>query len=119
MRTIGVIGSGTMGSGIVQTFAEHDFDVMVFESHQTAREKAEVSIPKFIRKRAEKAQITSEEAESSIQRIRWCAELEELSKSDFVIEAIFEDLAAKIAIFRKLDEITPSNVILASNTSSL
>lgn len=119
MKTIGIIGAGTMGSGIVQTFAERGFDVLVYESHSPAREKAKGNIPKFIRKRAEKGQVPADEAEASIQRIRWCDNLQDLAISEFVVEAIFEDLEAKTAIFRALDEITATSVILASNTSSL
>jgi 3-hydroxybutyryl-CoA dehydrogenase len=119
MQKIGVIGSGTMGSGIVQTFAERGFDVLVFESHQSAREKAQANIPKFIRKRGEKGQLTAQDAESAIGKIRWCDALQELTEADFVIEAIFENLAAKISIFRELDAITSPSIILATNTSSL
>ncbi len=119
MQKIGVIGSGTMGSGIVQTFAENGFDVLVLESYEPAREKAQNNIPKFIRKRAEKGQITSEEAESSIRRIRWCENLQDLDATEFIVEAIFENLDAKISIFRELDQMTAPAVILATNTSSL
>ena len=119
MQTIGIIGAGTMGSGIVQTFAEKGFHVLVFESHDSAKQKAQSNIPKFIRKRAEKGQVSPEEAESSIQRIRWSEDLEDFSRSEFVVEAIYENLDAKIALFRLLDEITSESVILASNTSSL
>jgi 3-hydroxybutyryl-CoA dehydrogenase len=119
MQKIGIVGSGTMGSGIVQTFAENGFDVYVFEAHQPARERAQANIPKFIRKRAEKGQITAEDAEKSIQRIRYIGSLPELNECEFVIEAIFEDLNAKTAVFRELDQITESSVILATNTSSL
>jgi 3-hydroxybutyryl-CoA dehydrogenase len=119
MQKIGVIGSGTMGSGIVQTFAERSFDVLVFESHPPAREKAQGNIPKFIKKRAEKGHISTQDAESAIGRIRWCGALKELSEAEFVIEAIFENLEAKIGIFRELDAITAPSIILATNTSSL
>jgi 3-hydroxybutyryl-CoA dehydrogenase len=119
MQKIAVIGSGTMGSGIVQTFAEQGFDVLVFETHQPAREKAQINIPKFIKKRAEKGQATTAEAESSISRIRWCSDLQELREAEFFIEAIFENLEAKIGIFRELDRITEPSIILATNTSSL
>ena len=119
MKQIGIIGAGTMGSGIVQTFAEKGFDVLVFESHEPAREKARTDIPKFIRKRAEKGQISSEEAESSIGRIRWCSTIRDLSVSEFVVEAIYENLDAKTSIFRELDTVTATDVIVATNTSSL
>ena len=119
MNRIGVVGAGTMGSGIIQTFSEKGFHVLVLESYEPAREKAQGNIAKFIRKRAEKGQIPSEEAEASIQRIRWCRNVEELAESEFVVEAIIENLESKIALFQSLDKITAHEVILASNTSSL
>jgi 3-hydroxybutyryl-CoA dehydrogenase len=119
MKKIGVVGSGTMGSGIIQTFSEKGFEVLVFENYQPAREKAQANIGKFIRKRAEKGQVTSDQAELSIQRIQWCDKIQDLATAEFVVEAIIEQLDAKIEVFRQLDEITPPNVILATNTSSL
>lgn len=119
MKKIGVVGAGTMGSGIVQTFAEKDFEVLVFESIPEARSIAKVKIEKFIRRSAEKKHLGPEEAEKSIQRIRWCEGIEELKDSDFVIEAIVEKFEEKAKIFQQLDEVTRLQVILASNTSSL
>lgn len=119
MHKIGVIGSGTMGSGIIQTFAEHNFEVLAFESNGPAKENARNNISKFIRKKAEKGQIAPEDAEASIARIRWANALQDLSQSEFVVEAIYENLEAKIQIFRELDSFTESSVILATNTSSL
>jgi 3-hydroxybutyryl-CoA dehydrogenase len=119
LKNIGIVGSGTMGSGIIQTFAEKGFQVRVFESFEPARNKAQTNIAKFIRKRAEKGQTTSTDAEASIQRIQWCANIQELGDCDFVVEAIIENLEAKIAVFEALDKLTRTEVILASNTSSL
>lgn len=119
MNKIGVIGAGTMGSGIIQTFAEKGFHVLAVETFEPALQKARTNISKFIRKRIEKGQISADEAESSIQRIRWCGNIEEVAESEFVIEAIVENLDAKIATFQALNKITAPEVILASNTSSL
>jgi 3-hydroxybutyryl-CoA dehydrogenase len=119
LKKIGVIGAGTMGSGIIQTFAEKGFHVLVVESFEPALQKAQANISKFIRKRAEKGQIPSDDAESAIQRIRWCGNLDEIAESEFVIEAIIENLEAKIAMFQALDKVTAPEIILASNTSSL
>jgi len=119
MKTIAVVGAGTMGSGIVQTFAEKGFDVLVFESYDPVREAAEQNIGNFIRKRADKGKVTAEEAEASIQRIKWRHDLHDLREADFVIEAIIEKVGAKIEVFRQLDEITKPSTILATNTSSI
>lgn len=119
MKKIGIVGSGTMGAGIIQTFAEKGFEVLAFESYEPTREKARTNIEKFIRKRAEKKQITPTEAEEAVQRIRWCGSLQELAETEFVVEAIFENMEAKTGLFRDLDQITASSVILATNSSSL
>jgi 3-hydroxybutyryl-CoA dehydrogenase len=119
MKKIGVVGAGTMGSGIVQVFAEKGFEVFVYESYEPARESAQQKIEKFIRKAAEKGKVTADQAEQSIRQIQWCHELKPLSQSEFIIEAILEKVAAKIELFRQLDEITTAQTILASNTSSI
>jgi 3-hydroxybutyryl-CoA dehydrogenase len=118
-KKIGVIGAGTMGSGIVQTFAEKGFEVLAFESVVPVRTNAKNKIEKFIQKRVEKKQITSEEFTATVNRIRWCESLDELSASGFVVEAIIEDFAAKTQLFRQLDQLTRPETILASNTSSI
>lgn len=119
MKRIGVIGAGTMGSGIVQTFAEKGFDVLVFESNPKSRSGAQERLPKFVRKRAEKGQMTAEQAEKSIQSIHWCEALEEFSQAEFVVEAVFENFEVKRDIFRILDQVTAPEVILGTNTSSI
>jgi 3-hydroxybutyryl-CoA dehydrogenase len=96
MKKVGVIGAGTMGSGIIQTFAEKGFDVSVFESYVPARENAVSKISKGIQKRVEKKQITPEEGERSISRIHWCESLNQLAETEFVVEAIIEDFNAKL-----------------------
>jgi len=66
MKKIGVAGAGTMGAGIIQTFAEKGFEVLAFESYEPTREKARTNIGKFIRKRAEKGQISPVRATDSV-----------------------------------------------------
>ncbi len=119
MKRIGVVGAGTMGSGIIQTFAEKGFDVLAYENNTTARENARNRIQKFIGKRAEKGQITPEQAGETISRLRWCEELRELREAEFVIEAVLENFDLKKDLFVQLDQLTASEVILASNTSSI
>lgn len=119
MKKIGVIGAGTMGSGIVQTFSEKGFEVLSFEANEGVRKGAQERLPKFIRKRAEKGQMTKEQAESSIASIRWCQSMEDLAPAEFVVEAVFESFEVKRDIFQKLDQLTAPGVILATNTSSI
>jgi 3-hydroxybutyryl-CoA dehydrogenase len=119
MKKVGVIGAGTMGSGIIQTFAEKGFEVFVFESYVPARDNAVSKISKGIQKRVEKKQITPEDGQQSIAHIHWCQTLNELVETEFVVEAIIEDFNAKASIFKDLDKITKPSVILATNTSSI
>jgi 3-hydroxybutyryl-CoA dehydrogenase len=116
---IGIVGAGTMGSGIIQTFAEKGFEVLAFETNPDTRSGAQARLPKFIRKRAEKGQVTAEEAEKSVARIRWCDSIQDLKPADFAVEAIFESFEAKRDVFQQLDQLTAPSVILATNTSSI
>lgn len=119
MKKIGVVGAGTMGSGIIQTFAEKGFEVLAFESYAPARSNAQIRIEKGIRKRVEKKQISADDAERSLAGIHWCENISELAAVEFAVEAIIEDFNAKVDVFRRLDQITGAGVILGSNTSSI
>jgi len=119
MKRIGVVGAGTMGSGIIQAFAEKGFEVLAYENSTSARANARTRIQKFISKRAEKGQITKEQADQTISSVRWCEELQELRDAEFVIEAVLENFELKKGLFVQLDQLTASAVILASNTSSI
>ncbi len=119
MKRIGVVGAGTMGSGIIQAFAEKGFEVLAYENSTSARANARTRIQKFISKRAEKGQITKEQADHTISSVRWCEELQELRDAEFVIEAVLENFELKKGLFVQLDQLTASAVILASNTSSI
>ena len=119
MKKIGVVGAGTMGSGVIQTFAEKDFDVLAFENNTSARSNARDKIQKFITKRVEKGQITNEQSKQTISRVHWCEEIEELRDAEFVVEAVLENFDLKKNLFVQLDQLTSSEVILATNTSSI
>lgn len=118
-KKIGVVGAGTMGSGIIQTFAEKGFNVLAFESALQVRTSARDKIEKFIQKRVDKKQISQEESITTAKRIQWCDSIDGLAASDFVVEAIIENFDTKVDLFRKLDALTNPEVILASNTSSI
>jgi 3-hydroxybutyryl-CoA dehydrogenase len=119
IHTVGVVGAGTMGAGIAQTFAESHFQVLVFEALLPARENAQKKIERMIQKRIEKQQIDSNEAQKRFSNMRWCESLSDLREADFVVEAIVEEFASKSEVFRKLDSIVRPEVILATNTSSI
>ncbi len=117
---VGVLGAGTMGSGIAQVAAEAGLPVLIHDPAAGAVERARERIAGFIGRRVEKGQLTSDEGEAAVGRLAHATELEDLASADLVIEAAPEDLELKRGVFRRLDEAAADRlVMLASNTSSL
>ncbi len=114
-----IIGSGTMGNGIVQTFAVAGHEVIIKEIKEDAIERAMKSIDKSLTKLAEKGKISKDEKSEIISRIKSTTHYEEMKDSDIVIEAITENSEIKKAVFKELDQICEQKTILATNTSSL
>jgi len=119
IKTIGIIGAGTMGSGIAQLAALARFDVILHDISADVLKGAIVRIKDDLRHSVGKGHITSTEATEALSRIGASKTFGELGSSDVVIEAAVEDLAVKKEIFKKLDAIVPPHAILATNTSSL
>ncbi|MFZ0171469.1 MAG: 3-hydroxybutyryl-CoA dehydrogenase [Acidimicrobiales bacterium] len=117
---IGVVGSGLMGSGITEVCARAGMDVTVVEADATAAERGQERLEKSLLTGARRGKLTDEEAETALARVRYATDLGELADRELVIEAITEDAAAKVAVFKTLDEVVLSeHAILASNTSSI
>jgi 3-hydroxybutyryl-CoA dehydrogenase len=116
---VGVVGSGTMGAGIAQVAAQSGLNVLMYDIEETALERAINSITHFITRAAEKGQISKDEAAKATGRLRTTTQLKELEHADFVIEAVPEILNLKQDIFGRLDDITDSDIVLATNTSTL
>lgn len=119
IQTLGVLGAGTMGSGIVQVAAEAGLDVLVHDPIEGATERAHERIAGFLQRKVEKEQLDANEAADALTRIRSVASPEALSGADLVVEAIPEQLELKRDAFRRLDATAPDSAILATNTSSL
>jgi 3-hydroxybutyryl-CoA dehydrogenase len=118
MKKIGVVGCGLMGAGIAEVCARASLDVVVAESSEAAAVAGRARLEKSLIRAEERGKIDS--ATEVLDRIRVVAGLEELADRDLVVEAILEDEAAKIALFKQLDEIVISpHAVLASNTSSI
>ncbi|MEP7082512.1 MAG: 3-hydroxyacyl-CoA dehydrogenase NAD-binding domain-containing protein [Chloroflexota bacterium] len=119
VRTLGVLGAGTMGAGIAQVAAEAGIEVLMHDPLPGATERAHERIGGFLNRRAEKGEITAEEAARALECVRPVLSLESLATADVVVEAIPEDLDLKRDAFRRLDAAAPDGAILATNTSSL
>ena len=119
VRTLGVVGAGTMGSGIAHVAAQSGLRVLVVETDGRQRQRAEDYIREIDRRSIAKGRLTEEAAEETFRRLSFEADLDALAEADFCVEAIYEDLEAKKAIFRRLDEVVRPGVVLATNTSSM
>lgn len=118
ISTICVIGAGTMGSGIAQTAAQQGFYTLLFDINSEVLDKARSAIQKSLSFLVDKGKITAEEKQQIFDRIRFITDTNDCI-ADIIIEAIVEKVEAKVAIFNQLAEINHSEVIFASNTSSL
>ncbi len=118
INTICVIGAGTMGSGIAQTAAQSGFYTLLFDINTEVLEKAKAAIQKSLTYLLNKGKITAEEKEEIYQRIKFVTDTNDCL-ADIIIEAIVEKVDAKVAIFNQLAELNHSEVIFATNTSSL
>lgn len=119
VSTVGVLGAGTMGAGIVQVAVEAGLDALVHDPLDGAVDRARGRIEGFLRRKVDKDQLTAAEADAALSRIRPAPRLEALAGADAVIEAAPEDLELKRDLFRRLDALAGADVILATNTSSL
>ncbi|MGI5125444.1 3-hydroxyacyl-CoA dehydrogenase family protein [Pseudonocardia sp. CA-107938] len=116
---VGVVGTGTMASGIVQVFAAAGFDVVVRGRSESKVEGAIAGIRKSLDKAVVRGKLTEDERDVTLGRISGTTRLEDFSDVDLVVEAIAEELDVKRAVFAALDEICKPGAILATTTSSL
>ena len=119
IQTIGIIGCGLMGSGIVEVCARSGFNVLVGEMDPDLLNAGLARVRKSIERGASRGKISPEEAEAALSRIQGVNSLQEFAAADLVIEAITEHLEPKHDVFRELDAILRPDVIIATNTSSI
>jgi 3-hydroxybutyryl-CoA dehydrogenase len=119
IRTVGVIGAGTMGNGIAHVFARAGYSVVLVEAQQSPLDRGIHTISKNLEREVAKNKITVPEREAALKRIAGVVDRTALAKCDFVIEAVFEKFEVKQELFADLDRICRPGVILASNTSSI
>jgi 3-hydroxybutyryl-CoA dehydrogenase len=118
-KTVGVLGAGQMGSGIAHVFAQHAYQVLVYDISEAQLSKALKSIEQNLERQAKKGVIFDTSIQGIMARITVTKDLKEFSGCDLVIEAATENEALKFDLFRKLDEVVKKEAILASNTSSI
>ena len=119
MKKIGVLGTGTMGAGIIQVLAQHGYEVVMRARRESSVEKGLATVKKNLDKMVAKEKITAEEAEAVFSRIHGSTDINIIADADLVIEAATEDMEAKKALFAELDKLCKPETIIATNTSSL
>ncbi len=118
VKKIGVIGAGTMGTGIAQVAATAGFEVVLNDVAEDLLQKSMKAVDKSLTKFQEKGKI-EEDKEKIISRIKTSNTLSELKQADFVVEAVFEDFEVKKQVLTELDKLLDPSIILTSNTSSI
>ena len=119
IKKIGVVGAGQMGAGIAQVAAMNEFSVILNDVKDLFLQRAKEYIEKSLSSFLKKGRITEEEKESTVGRIQATLDIKAFQAADFVVEAVIEDEALKLDIFKRLDEICRPGVILSTNTSSI
>ncbi|MEV4315773.1 3-hydroxybutyryl-CoA dehydrogenase [Actinocrispum sp. NPDC049592] len=116
---VGVIGTGTMATGIVEVFAKKGFDVVLRARSAEKADGAVAKVRKSLDRQVAKGRLSEEDRDRTLARIVPAVEFDELAECDLVIEAVAEDLAVKRAVFGALDEVCKPGTVLATTTSSL
>ncbi|WQI94867.1 3-hydroxyacyl-CoA dehydrogenase family protein [Rossellomorea vietnamensis] len=119
IKTIGVVGSGAMGSQIAMVCALGGYSVILHDVSDESLTKAKHSLQGHMDRRIQKGRLTENEVADAFSRMMFSSSLEDLQQADFVIEAIVEKLEAKRELFAKLDGIVPKHAILATNSSTI
>jgi 3-hydroxybutyryl-CoA dehydrogenase len=119
IRDVAVIGAGTMGNGIAQAFAQAGFTMHLVDTSAAALDRALQTIDRSQAKLVDKGKLTREQRDAAMGRLITTNRVDAVADADYVVEAILEDAAAKRELFRTLESLTRSHVILASNTSSI
>ena len=119
IKTIGVVGSGSMGTGIAHIAAQSGYEVILNDVSEQALQRSVAGIAATFDKLIAKGKLTETVKSETLARIQITTELAAMAKADLVIEAIFENFDAKCDLLKKLDEICPEHTIFGSNTSTM
>jgi 3-hydroxyacyl-CoA dehydrogenase len=119
IRTVGVIGAGTMGGGISMNFLNFGIPVTLVETTQEALDRGLATIRRNYENSAKKGKLTDEQVEQRMALVTPSLSYDALGDADLIIEAVYEDYAVKQAVFEKIDAVAKPGAILATNTSTL
>jgi 3-hydroxybutyryl-CoA dehydrogenase len=119
IKTFGVVGAGQMGNGITQVAAMSGLNVIMNDIKEEFVQRGLATITKILARNVDKGKIADDEKDAVLGRIKASTNLQDMSAADFVVEAATENEALKYQIFKDLDEVCESGVILATNTSSI
>ena len=119
MKKIGVLGTGTMGAGIIQVLAQNGYEVVLRARRQTSVDKGLATVEKNLDKLVKKEKITEDDKAAILGRISGSTDISIVKDADLIIEAATEDMDSKKALFAELDQLVKPDAIIATNTSSL
>ena len=119
IKTIGVVGAGQMGNGIVQVAASSGFRVVMSDIADSFVQKGLATITKNLDRMVEKGKIPSQKKDEMMGRIKGTIQVKDMADADFVVEAAIENETLKLNIFKELDQVCRKEIILSSNTSSI
>lgn len=119
IRTVGIVGAGTMGAGIATNLAQHGFSVLLADARRETAEKAIASASGFYGKAVERGRMTADSAKDATARLAVAPDLAALAPADLVIEAVFEDFDLKARVFGELSKVLRRDTLVATNTSCL
>ncbi|NNV06235.1 3-hydroxyacyl-CoA dehydrogenase family protein [Geobacillus sp. C56-T2] len=117
--TIGIVGAGTMGSGIANLAALSGFNVILVDIDEPMLQKARSRMEAFMDKSVAKGKLTTEQKHEALERVKGSTNLQEMRQADVIIEAVIENMEVKKEVFSQLDNIAAKHAILATNTSSM
>jgi 3-hydroxybutyryl-CoA dehydrogenase len=119
IRSVGVVGAGTMGNGVAQVAARSGLQVVMRDVAPAFLERAMSTIDKSLQRDVSKQRLSEAEKQEIVSRITTTTDINAIADSDFVVEAVTEDFGVKSELFRQMDKVVKREAILASNTSSI
>ncbi|MFO1146234.1 MAG: 3-hydroxybutyryl-CoA dehydrogenase [Rhodospirillales bacterium] len=119
IKTVGVVGAGTMGNGIAQAFATSGYNVVMRDIKDEFVDRGVATIRKSLERMAARNKITAEAKDAALARVKGTVDVAPLKDCDLVVEAALENVDLKTKLFKELDELCKADAILATNTSSI